>query len=772
MPVTQTEPIADEPVTPAATPAQTDADAVRAARETSPAAAAHTLAEKLQANPDPAYQRELLSLTSDVVTELAQTATADDGRPGKDELQSLVDGLCDAAAACQPEQARALADAFAAGLDNELIGDDDDELGGVLRRATAAGHGALFGVELANSLQAAGKGKTAVEAAKFTTQGIEDAREDFEEARDKVAELTADVQGIAQDLAAAGRTPEEIADVIADFKQRHAAEFQAFEDTGARLSSTLTAVAQVANDPLIEGRGSDDGLIPWGVQLKLVTASALRDLPDLARTQAGSKAIADALAAQGRGQTTFLDAVPQLADSIRKHDGDEKADAFLDAVSEATLESAGTAAAAYSQAGDTASSDAILAGVARNTKLFRVDANTLAKITSNLRNVSSAKGPEAIKTAYAALQESTSGLSPKLALKLKAAGAAFGVVALVAGAPNLSEADLNQKLQYVLGATGTGIQVADVAGTAAGLVQKSTSFAKFAGFAGRAVPALTAAVSALSAFEEFSNGEVVEGAADAAIAAGAALLLTPPPGDIAGAILIAGGTLVKLFKGFFSGEGDGGQEADTKAALIRLGVPEAKAEQLKDLENGRHYIGQFIGAESRRLGVSPQAYLDWLVQLPDDDLERLMSTAREISTHDGKLKDASELGDPVQPPASVEAADAYLVSLGLYPPSTRAGYAEEVEKRLEADAVVRQSFSSVTPTYAALELSRNEDPIFRAQVIRRFSEIQGEFKDAVRILLSSGGDVDDIRESLNVAHDAGVISDEELAEGLEVANDW
>lgn len=766
----------DAPVSAAEQQASTDAEAVRTELEKSPQAAAEKLANLLEANRDPGYQASLIADADDVITDLARRATAEEGRPGKDDLQSLVDKLCDAGDACQPEQARALSDAFAAGLPDGNLGDDDDELGGVLRRAVSAGHGAQFGVELAQSLKAAGKGQTALEAAKFTYQGIHDARNDFEKARDDVNKLLQDVNGIAQDLAAAGRSPQEIADVITDFKKRHADAFQKFEDTGARLSATLKGAGAALEGEPIDGASGDFPPLPWGLALRGEAEAVLRDLPDLANTQAGKQAIADALVAQGKGEPSFLDEIPKVADDLREgDDGDEKADAFLDAVAGATLDAAGTTAAAYQQAGHPEMADQVLAGISQNSKLLRVDANALAKITSNLKNVSEARGPEAIRAAYAQLQESTKGLPPKTALGLKSAGAAFGVLALVTGAPGLSQADLNQKLQYVLGAAGTTVQVADVAGTAAGLLQKSSAFVDFAGFAGKAVPGLTAAVSALSAIDEFSKGDITSGAADTAITAGALLLLTPPPGDVVGAVLIAGGTLVKLFKGFFEGEGDGSQEADTKAALIRLGVPEAKAEQLKDLEDGRHYVGQFIGAEAKRLGVSPQSYLTWLTTLPDDKLELVMRTARGIDTDDqGKLKNDAGWNDPTFPVTSVETATAVLVGQGIYPPGTSQGTLDAINTRFKADSQLQSALSGGFGYQAAGQLlDENHDPVYRAEVIRRLQQglAGNEITDVTRLLLQNGGNANAVRESLQAARDAGVLDDQQLSDALETVDD-
>jgi hypothetical protein len=756
----------DAPPTPAEQKASADAATVHAELKKSPQAAALKLAAFVEANRDPGYQATLIASTSDVTAEVALKAQA--GRLSKGNLQAAVNSLSDAARACQPAEARALTDAFATGVQGGALGEGDNQLGGALRASVSAGHGALFGVELSKSLQAGGKNQTALEAAKFTTLGLQDARQSFEKARDTVNQLTSEVQGIAQDLAAAGRSQSEIAGVIADFKRRHADAFTAFEASGARLTSSLDGAAEEVKGAPIPGASPGFPPLSWGNALKTEAEAALKDLPDLAHTQAGTHALAGALAAQGQGQPNFLDAIPQVADDIRHDEGDAKANAFLDSVGAATLDSAGTAAAGYQQAGKAQMADAVLAGIAKNTKILRVDANTLAKITANLKTVKDAKGPEAIKAAYSALQDSTQGLPPKTALGLKGAGAALGVVSLIAGAPGLSKADLNQKLQYVLGATGTGIQVADVAGTAAGLVQKSAAFADFAGLAGKAVPGLTSAVSALSAIDEFSKGDVTSGAADTAVAVGAALLLTPPPGDIAGGVLIAAGTLVKLTKGFFSGEGDGAAEADTKAALIRLGVPEAKAEQLKDLEHGRHYIGQFIGLESKRLGVSPKVYLDWLTHLPDAELGRVMQTARGIDAPGGKLKAASQLSDPAVPPGSVEAADAFLVAQGLYPPSTPASYAQRVKAHSDADAQYRLAFMSPFGYQnVGRLLSRDTDPAFRSEIIRRLEESSGaHFADTVQVVVSRGGDKNAIRDSLQAARAEGVINDQQLNEAL------
>ena len=628
------------PVVPVARAAQADANRVTHAAKAGPVQAAQTLADLCTRTHDPAYQRAVLDGSRDTLTDLARRA-GPDGDLNQPDLEATVDSLSRAANAGSPDTARALAAAFAQGLPDENLGDDDDELGEVLRHSVSAGNGALFGAQLADELRKAGKGNAADEAAKFTREGVDDARENFEETKTRYDELDGQLQGLTSDLGAAGSSPQDIGKVIAGFKQDHQSDFDAYNAAAGKLAQTLRGASAALDNPNVSGKpytlaGRFGAIATEGEKLRNAATAALKDLPAVGATPAGNALLGDALEAQGRGERTFLDHVPALAAALPE---DER-NAYLDGVTAVTLQAAGTRAADFRQAGAPDSAENLWAGVEKNAGLFRADANALARVVTNLKNFNSVPDGAAFKTQYTHLANSVSGLPPRFALAVQSVGVALGTVSFFSQAQGFSQQDLNHQLQTVLTGVGTGVQAANVAGTAAGILTRASGFSQLAS---KAIPGLTSVVAGLSAISDFSKGDVVGGVTDSALAVGAGLLLAPPPFDVAGGILVAGASIFKLARGFFGGEGDGVQETDTKNALVRLGVSEDKAQHLKDLEDGRHYVGQFIGEQARRNDISPAAYLQWLISLPNNALDRVVHVARDVQTDDhGKLQDMTD----------------------------------------------------------------------------------------------------------------------------------
>ncbi|MBX7102101.1 MAG: hypothetical protein K1X89_30580 [Myxococcaceae bacterium] len=671
------------------TPVENDALAITSAAD--PAQGAKRLAEVLEKHPEAEYRKALLADPSvqDALARWGKAAAAPkgDGRPAPAALQALVASLTAAAQSVGPDGAKVLADAFARDLPDGSLGDDapksldeltrknvDDSLTEVLRRSAKAGQGTLFGISLSDALRDAGKTKAADAARKATVDGLHDVRTDFESARKEAAKLSGQLQSLVKDLAASGATKEELKQVVARFRKDHAAEFERYAQTAGRLARSLDGAAQVLRDhpdEKLDAGPLEPGFFSPTHQLVLEAQAALRDLPDVLATPEGGRVASQALVAQSEGRPSLLDLVPRVAEGI--HDEKDR-ERYLDAVSTGLVQTAASVAAQARQGGKPELATSVLDGLTRNARTFRVDANTLAKIVTNLKDPGYTQ-LTTFKGTYAKLAALTEGLPKQFALAVRGAGAALGTVGILASAGDISEASLNQQLQFALTVTGTSIQAADVAGQALGILAKGSSFAEFAG---KAVPGLSIAVAGLSAFDEFSHGDFAGGAADTAIAAGTALLFAPPPADLAGGVLIVAGTLFKVVRGFFTSddEHDGGAEKDTRKALELLGVPADKAKRIKDLENGRHYIGQFLSAEAKRHGLTPRECLDWLVSLDDGQLQKVMSAARHLH-HDkqGRFEDGGDQGKVtfetyVGGPRTVAEAEALLRKEGVTLPGT------------------------------------------------------------------------------------------------------
>lgn len=167
------------------------------------------------------------------------------------------------------------------------------------------------------------------------------------------ANLEGMFQRSADQMKAAGATPEKIAEARAAFKKEHSAAFEAEEASAKRLGASMQGAAYLKDNPT-KGRSYDS--------TKKQQEAANRHLllaPTLARTENGSAAIADALAMKGQGHDrTWIDTAQ---DAGKTFDADAKTKGYSDHLNGA-LQVGGAYGLAVNAAGNDANGVADVTG--------------------------------------------------------------------------------------------------------------------------------------------------------------------------------------------------------------------------------------------------------------------------------------------------------------------------------------------------------------------------------------------------------------------------
>lgn len=642
--------VAGRPGSPGAQPpaVAAQAEAQRIAQEAAgdPVRATESLQKAVTGNADPAFRDALLTQAEPAVTDLARQAHAP-GALDEEARAAVVKNLESTAAVTSPAQTDVLARAFARGIpesDPTITTEyavappaELEDLGAALDKSFENAGPTAFSASLANELRASGKPNAGDFVSGRVLDGHKAVRNAFEDKRKAFDEVNGKLQATLADLGPAA-TPEERDRAVTAFRENNQAVFDDFERASADLARQLPALAELAQNPATPPHERDFAL------------ETLKDVPSLAQTQSGKAAIADALAAQSRNEPTFLDAVPEAAKRT------ENPDAYLDTVTDALVTSATARAIDAKQAGTPTQDEAALQGLQKNAAIFRVDANLLSKTVKTLADTKF-NGEGGLQDYAARLganlnQLNTSGTGgAALSKAFFAAGGALGIFASGAGLATLDKQTPLQQLNTYATAAGTTFQVAKTGLVDSGLLNRELSLGvtKYASAAkslltnAKVVPGLTALASSISSVDNFQQGKPVPGTADAAIAVGAGLLLVPGAGTLVGGTLIAAGTATKLAYGFFGPEGDEKSEADTSKTLEILGVPPEKAKILSELDNGRHFVGQFVAGVATKHGITPREYLNHLGTLPNEDLERIVDFAKDVPLDEnGRLADANE----------------------------------------------------------------------------------------------------------------------------------
>ncbi len=575
---------------------------------------------------------------ADHQSELRTIAGAIDHLDG-DETKEAIGGLGRAAELAGPEGAIHVARPFADVL--QAIDDDDgDNLGEIedaLKENAVDGHGALLGAALVAEVSEHGDVDHANGLAEAQREGLQDVHEDFDDAREKADHLDAILANQVGSWQGT-LTPEQIQAGVERFMSEHAEDYAARDEAAGRVASTLPGAAYTVDHPV-----SRDGL---NEQTELVdeSSSQLATVPSLVRTESGTRAVADALAARGRGERTFLDAAVARAD---------------DPVSRDAMENALLRAAAVR--GDE---------LAREGRLDEVPdllrgAGALVE-DAGLRSTLDAYGDDVAGIA-------DQGLPPERAARalLQASTTALNQAPRLGASPLAVEKFAALARGLGIGAVAlAGVSFANDPGVRTGLETLSAALPASVAFTSGATRALLskaglAATIAFSAFDTasaLSRGDYEAAALAAAPAAGAAIgagigVWAFGVGAIPGAIIGGAiGTVVQIggkLLGFGGDDPIVDYEEDAepflRGALAEAGLPEDAAHRLRDVDGDLIHVGQLFPELAERLGTTPQELFAQVARLPDDEREDFVKAALKVGHNGDDIKDAFE--DEREPPA-------------------------------------------------------------------------------------------------------------------------
>ncbi len=235
----------------------------------------------------PAEQRKILDSVGPELTNITRGLDKLDG----DQTKQAVKNLTQAGEAVGRDNVDALARPVAEGLGDlyDGHGSNDNEFKDGIKDAIKAGDGALFGAALAtNAPERAREGIT-----NAVKDGINDVREDFGDAQDKVDQRNGELAAVSKELMDEGVSDDAL-DAGADaFRREHQEDF----DKGAQRARTAASVLDGAG--LLSQRTTGDA--------REAAAKALGEVHRIATHEVGQQAIGRALTAETKGKPSFLD---------------------------------------------------------------------------------------------------------------------------------------------------------------------------------------------------------------------------------------------------------------------------------------------------------------------------------------------------------------------------------------------------------------------------------------------------------------------------------
>ncbi len=311
---------------------QVNEAATRINGESDPQRAAELLTEELGGTNDARFRAELLESTRPAQEAIGSRLTSDDLSEG--DAQALSDQLAQAGELAGPEHARTLSDGVATGMDGDgLRGEVKDALENTVRD----GNGALFGVELAQSLQAQGKEDAAKDALEKTKHGIEAVQEEYSAASEDALAREGDLARVKEQWSQSGAfSPSELAAGEEAFRAEHSETFDRFNDASGTLASTLNgadAALRAYDDPNSNIRSIDND---EGEKTAEAAREVMNGAPELVYTEAGQQALGEAAIRQGEGERTWLQGANEYGRTL---EGDEAA-SFQDGMASATMQAA------------------------------------------------------------------------------------------------------------------------------------------------------------------------------------------------------------------------------------------------------------------------------------------------------------------------------------------------------------------------------------------------------------------------------------------------
>ena len=625
---------------------QRNADAVRdapndEARDAATLTATRELPRVLE-ELSPAQRREVLRDNQDALRTISGGLDhLDDG-----ETKQAIGHLGDAAELAGNDGAHLVAKPLADALPALNAGHDDNfgEISGALVDNVKEGRGALLSAALVHEVSARGDVRSANTLALNHKVALTDVREDYEEARAKADRLDAVLANQVSSWQGT-LTPQQIQAGVDRFMEEHEDAYAARDDAAATMASTLPGAAYTADHPVTRA-----GLVEQGALVDESRAQ-LESVPRLVQTESGTESVADALAARGRGETTFLDAAQRVASTP-----DQK-ELFESSILRATG-ARGDALAREGRLGEVPDMLRGAAGLVEDEALGRV----LESYGDDVQQIADKDLPpeqaarQLLSASTAALNQAQSPkvarhLSPDSLPKFAAVARGLGIGGVAAAGVNFAnDPSIRSGLETLNSALPASVAFTEGATRAA---------------LSKAGLAATVAFSAFDTVSALKRGDFGDAALAAAPAAGVALgagagawffgVGAIPGGIIGGAV----GTIVQVGAKLFGGGGDEKEEAIKqyeedadpflRGALGEAGLPEDAAHRLRDVDEDLVHVGGVFPPLAERMGITPQELLARVARLPDDQRESFVKTALQIDHNGDDVRQAIE--DGREPPA-------------------------------------------------------------------------------------------------------------------------
>ncbi|WNZ62478.1 hypothetical protein QEG98_01095 [Myxococcus sp. MxC21-1] len=604
------------------------------------------LKEKLLANKDPAYQKELLRLAQPWIQNNISDLSGryDPARHRARQFAELASGLPD-------DLQKSLAKSVAAGIK-----------GGSVPNVDLAKTG-KFDLHLLQAL-----GPTQGEGmARELTQQMKTMRERFSAAKEAVEGLNKQLAALTVGFGGA-MTAEQRTEAINAFKKRHEQEYGEFESAAQGLSNAVAIAGDIAKPgDYVPGEVSES------THLKEEARNVVKELGAFVNTDAGQKLIDDAVKKQRIGEPSFLDDLSEVLDDQKtlKEFGKDILGDINKGLTYALSKSLGAQALSDAMSGRTVDTSVALKtfrdGLEKNAALFGIDPE------EDLPSVQKAfdsllEGEDgAIEKFQTTLKDLE--LQPAGAVGLAGSGAPLRGLAVVASligaakdgtgiAKSLSEKDgpridkskLTGQITKLLG-DGTSLS-GDGGVLAIDILRAATGRDKMWGGAQRVfktlgpVGGLIGAVGdAIGAAHAAKDGNKLEFASKSMSSLGGGLLAVsalsgavPVAGQVIGGLLFAAGTGLNIYSAI---RDDRVKGEDTKAFLEAAGMPPKLAEKIGDPKKAAK-VGQFLSQLAARRDLSPEALQEKLSQLNDIQVETLVKAAEHTEMDQNGFVDSDK----------------------------------------------------------------------------------------------------------------------------------
>jgi len=522
-----------------------------------------------------------------------------------------------------------------ASLAGSMDPDDIERYDEAFHNAVASGQGADLTAAVIEELNAAGRTEQAGHVLDELDSGLHDLQEHFHGQANTRDQAFAELGYLQQQFGPLG-TEEEQAAAAAAFLENFP-EIDEVERLGGVMATDLDVIARLRESvPNLDVEDLDDN-----------EEDMLREFPRFANTVEGSARVAEALEAQTKGHSTFLDRLTSV-----DYEGDERT-AFMEQSGLALNRSAIQQASSAVALGDPARAELILDGLLTLTGAAEIqgvenisDLEPLVDAMGEVARAGASDNPppsifqtaqNTFSTAISGLEDQGLRIESNPRLRILTGGAAFvGAAGIIAGGKPANF----QEWVGLLGSTGeVAFGAAEVVGAFRGL--SGTALNRLA-LGGSVAGLVGAGVSAWSAIDAAGDGDYAAAGLHAGAAVGGALVAfgTTAAATGVGAVLVVGAAagLYQLGRVRASNVHENGNTED----YIRALIPHAEDGVITHLRNSDDEsinVGIVIQAAARRLGIDPPEFFDRLGELSPDQVIELVESAHGIVDSDHSTVD-------------------------------------------------------------------------------------------------------------------------------------